>query len=229
MRKTLTLLGVIALVLALTAGAGAASTIWVTGANVKNNSLTGADIRNGSLTQADLKVRSIGVTRLSTYVQSQLMKAATPGPAGPAGAAGASAYDTVPSGKTIHGVVGFGQTTTAGNEDMEIDQQLSMPAAAALKDSDVYVSLSGMAAPGTGQIAPTTTDTNAGCTGTAQNPTAPAGKVCVYVVDGANAANVQGSGLGANGSPYGFKLSWQSQTASGGRSYVDAVYAYTAP
>lgn len=228
MRKTLTLLGVVALVLAITAGAGAGARVWVTSANVENNSLTGADIRNGSLTQADIKMRSIGLYRLSSYVQSQLMKAGTPGPAGPAGAAGASAYDPVPSGKTIHGVIGFGQYTSAGNQHLEIDQQLPMPAAAALGDGDVYVSLSGFT-PATGVVAPTTTDTNAGCTGTAQNPTAPAGKVCVYVVGGENAANVQGLGLGANGTPYGFKIAWDSQTTTGGRSYVDAVYAYTAP
>jgi hypothetical protein len=148
------------------------------------------------------------------------------GPAGPAGAAGASALDPVPAGKTIRGVIGVGHTATAGNQRIEIDQQLPIPAAAALKDDDVYVSLTGFTS--SGGVQPTTADTNAGCTGSATAPTAPAGKVCVYVAAGENAAGIRGLGVGATGSAYGFKLSWDTQ-ASGSRSYVDATYAYTAP
>jgi hypothetical protein len=110
---------------------------------------------------------------------------------------------------------------------MEINQQLPIPATAPLKDDDVYVSLNGFTA-AAGTIAPTTTDTNAGCTGTAASPTAPAGKVCIYLVAGENAATIRGLGIGPTGSPYGFKIAWDTQAASA-RSYVDAVYAYTAP
>jgi len=147
------------------------------------------------------------------------------GPAGPAGPAGISAIDPLPSGKTVHGVIGFGFTATAGNQHAEIDQQLLVPATAALKDADVYISLSGFTS--SGGITPTTADTNAGCTGSVTAPTAPAGKVCVYIAAGQNSAGIQGLGVGPAGTPYGFKVSWDSQTS--GRSFAEAVYAYTAP
>jgi hypothetical protein len=146
------------------------------------------------------------------------------GPAGPAGPAGTSALDPVPSGKTVHGVIGFGFTASAGNQHGDIDQQLPVPATAPLKDADVFISLNGFTS--SGGITPTTADTDAGCTGSVTNPTAPSGKVCVYIAAGQNSAGIQGLGIGPNGSPYGFKLSWDSQTA--GRSFVEAVYAYTA-
>lgn len=147
------------------------------------------------------------------------------GPAGPAGPAGISSIDPLPSGKTVHGVIGFGYAASAGNQHGDIDQQLPVPATAALKDADVYVSLNGFTS--SGGITPTTADTNAGCTGSVTSPTAPAGKVCVYIAAGQNSAGIQGLGIGPNGTPYGFKLSWDSQTS--GRSFVEAVYAYTAP
>lgn len=79
-----------------------------------------------------------------------------------------------------------------------------------------------------GATTATTTDTNAGCTGTAGAPVAPAGVVCVYVSGEANALNLQGlAANGAAGMPCGFKLVWNS--AATGDTFVDAVWAYTAP
>jgi hypothetical protein len=147
------------------------------------------------------------------------------GPAGPSGPAGISATDPLPSGKTVHGVIGFGDLATAGNQHRDIDQQLPVPATAPLKDADVYISFNGFTS--SGGITPTTADGNAGCTGSVTAPTAPAGKVCVYVAAGQNSAGIQGLGIGPAGTPYGFKLSWDSQVS--GRTFVEAVYAYTAP
>jgi hypothetical protein len=147
------------------------------------------------------------------------------GPAGPAGAAGSSAIDPLSSGKTVHGVIGFGFAASAGNQHVDVGQQLPIPATAALKDADVYISLNGFTS--SGGITPTTADTNAGCTGSVTAPTAPAGKVCVYIAAGQNSAGIQGLGIGPAGTPYGFKISWDSQTS--GRSFAEGVYAYTAP
>ncbi len=69
------------------AGGGfAASSAYITGAQVKNGSLKGADIRNGSLTGADIKNRSIGIRDLSPAAVRQLR--GKPGPSGPPGLAG---------------------------------------------------------------------------------------------------------------------------------------------
>jgi hypothetical protein len=148
-----------------------------------------------------------------------------PAPQVPPGRPAARAIDPLPSGKTVHGVIGFGDLATAGNQHRDIFQQLPVPATAPLKDADVYVSLTGFTS--SGGITPTTADTNAGCSGSVTAPTAPAGKVCVYIAGGQNSAGIQGLGIGTTGTPYGFKLSWDSQTS--GRSFVEAVYAYTAP
>jgi hypothetical protein len=155
-----------------------------------------------------------------------------PGPTGPRGAtgpAGASALSAVPSGQTIHGVVGgdfhaFDNTAS----DFGTDVTLPVPAANALSDSDVFVNVAGWQDAG-GQTAPTTTDTNASCNGTPAAPTAPAGKVCIYVSGADHAFNLAGDSVlfGTGASPYGFKLKWDaSQT---GDTFVDATWAYTAP
>lgn len=231
MKKAWTVLAAIALVLVISAGATAASRVWVTGANVKNNSLTGADIKNNSLTGADVKNDSLTLNKLSKGTQALIRRAGktgapgVPGPAGPAGAPGLSVLDTLPSGKTEYGVVGFGTTAAAGNETYSIDGQLQMPATAPLGDNDVYVNINGNQPESTTPLyAPTTSDTLTGCDGTPANPTAPAGKVCVYVIHADNAASITGQGVGTK---YGFRLAWSSELA--GRSYVDAVWAYTAP
>ena len=82
-------IAVVALVLACTGGAAAATKL-ITGTQIKNSSLTGADIKNASLGGDDLRSESIGPSKLSLSVQDTLEKAGIPGPAGPAGPAGAA-------------------------------------------------------------------------------------------------------------------------------------------
>jgi hypothetical protein len=68
---------------------------------------------------------------------------------------------------------------------------LPIPAPVGLSDEDVFVNVAGWQNPG-GQTQPTTTNTNPGCTGTPENPTAPAGKVCIYVSGADHAFNLAG-------------------------------------
>src|SRR4051794_25459339 len=53
-KKIILALGALALVLAITTGAGAAAKRLITGGDVKNGSLTGLDIKNGSVNAGDL-------------------------------------------------------------------------------------------------------------------------------------------------------------------------------
>jgi hypothetical protein len=64
------------------------------------------------------------------------------------------------------------------------------------------------------------------CTGTAANPTAPKGKVCVYLIGSGSAVNIRGVTPvpGTGGSRYGFKLIWDA--TGNGDTFVDAVWAY---
>jgi hypothetical protein len=59
MRKTLTVLGIVALILAVTGTATGTINRLIHGSDVKNGSLTGRDVDNGSLTGRDLRNRSV--------------------------------------------------------------------------------------------------------------------------------------------------------------------------
>jgi hypothetical protein len=150
-------------------------------------------------------------------------------PTGPRGEAGASALNPVPSGKTVRGVVGGNfHAYDDSARDFGIDVTLPVPAANALGNDAVFINVAGWQNDG-GQTPPTTADTDPGCTGTPANPTAPPGKLCIYVSVADNAFNLGGCSVlsGAGASPYGFQLRWDS--TADGDTLVDATWAYTAP
>jgi hypothetical protein len=245
MRKTVFGLGALALVLLVAASATAQVRGLITGRDIRNNTVTSADIRDRTILARDLR-RSL----LNSLRGRQGPRGATgptgfagpAGPAGPAGAAGAtgatgpagpagaSALNSVPSGQTIRGAVGgdFHAYDATQASDFGVDVSLPMPAPVGLTDDDVFVNVN-FWQDGGGQTAPTTTDTNAGCTGTLDEPTAPPGKVCIYVTGADQAFNLNGYSVrfGTEASKYGFKLKWDASTQ--GDTFVDAVWAYTAP
>jgi hypothetical protein len=191
----------------------------VTKSKIRARAVTWSKIRANSVTTSKVKNRSL---LAKDFKAGQL-------PAGPKGEPGASALNPVPSHRTIRGAVGgdfhaFDSTAS----DFGVDVSLPMPARNALSDSDVFVNVLGWTNAG-GQTAPTTTDTNAGCNGTPAAPTAPAGKVCIYVSGADHAFNLSGFSVlaGTGASPYGFKLKWDASTT--GDTFVDATWAYTAP
>jgi hypothetical protein len=191
---------------------------------LKRNAVVSSKVRDFSLLRRDFK-------------RGQLPRGPQ-GPAGPRGAtgatgatgpAGASAPNPLPSGQTIRGAIG-GDFHAFDNSasDFGVDATFPIPAPVGVSDSDVFVNVANWQDAG-GQTAPTTTDTSAGCTGTPANPTAPPGKVCIYVSGADHAFNLAGDSVlfGTEASKYGFKLKWDaSQT---GDTFVDATWAYTAP
>jgi hypothetical protein len=190
----------------------------VSAAKIKRNAVSSPKVRNRSLLAKDFKPGHL-----------------PRGPKGPKGDKGdkgdpgVSAPNPVPSGRTIRGAVGgnFHVYPTSDPSDFGIDVTLQMPAANPLGDDQVFVNVAGWQ--GTPGQTPTTTDTDPGCTGTPANPTAPAGKVCIYVSGANNAVNLGGHAVlfGAGATPYGFKLKWA--TSAVGDTFVDATWAYTAP
>lgn len=189
---------------------------------LKRNAVRTSDINRAAVTS--VKVKDFSLLR-KDFKSGQI-------PAGPAGPAGASALNPVPSGQTIRGVAGgdFHEYGTTTGSDFGVDVTLPIPAANGLADTDVSVNVAGWQNGG-GQLQPTTTDTNAACTGTPAAPTAPAGHVCIYVSGSDNAQNITGYSVlfGTGASPYGFKLKWDSSAAAEGDTFVDATWAYTAP
>jgi hypothetical protein len=89
------ILAVIAIVLATTAGATAATNL-ITGKQIKNDSITGADIKSHSIAGTDLKDSAVSATNLTPNLLATV-KSKAPGPAGPAGAPG-PAGPTGPAG-----------------------------------------------------------------------------------------------------------------------------------
>lgn len=136
------------------------------------------------------------------------------------------------SGSLLRGAVGadFDSQLPPGGlvgADFGVDVSLPRRAGNALGDNDVHVALRWKN--GGGQTQPTTSDTSAGCTGTLAHPTAPRGKVCIYIAGGDNAANVSGYSVrpGTDKSRYGFKLKWDAM--HNGDTFIDAVWAYRYP
>ena len=227
-------IGLVALCIALTGTAYAATLPRnsVGTRQLKNSAVTSAKIKRNAVSWA--KIRRNAVTSRKVRDGSLLAKDFKPGqlprgPKGDKGDPGTSALSPVPSGRTIHGAVGGDfHAFDSSASDFGIDVTLPIPAANALGDDAVFVNVLGWQNAG-GQTAPTTTDTDVGCTGNPANPTAPAGKVCIYVSGADHAFNLNGYSVlfGTGASPYGFKLKWDASTT--GDTFVDATWAYTAP
>ena len=154
------------------------------------------------------------------------------GPAGAAGQPGASAFDPIPSGATVYGVIGTGNATP-GNPFVWTTASLPAPAPAALSNSDLLIATTS----GLSSACPTLSSclsasqiarNNSACTGTAENPTAPAGKVCIYPRVWVFMTSAEAYIVGASDAEttkYGFGVQWDSSNGS----TFGAVWAYTAP
>lgn len=140
------------------------------------------------------------------------------GPQGPAGPRGFSAWDTIPSGVTVRG--GYTHDTSATGSPSSDYLTIALPAVAP-------VPLSG----GQVNFAPTgpATDDDPACTGSVSAPTAPAGKVCLYLA-GASLNVTSLSGEAAVTLPdTSFLIRFQPTGAVGVDEFLYVSWAYTAP
>jgi hypothetical protein len=231
---------------------GATAAGMITSDDIKDQTIQRRDIGRDGVASSEVLNHSLGMRDLNDHTRAKIN---APGPRGPAGADGAdgtngkdgaagpagspgaagkdgvNAYDTVPPGKTVYGAIGgdFHSNNDSGTADWGVDASLPMRAQNPLTDSDVVVNVSGWQS-SDGQLQPTSADSGeATCDGTWNEPTAPEGTVCIYVTGADNAVNLEGYSVafGSEGSPYGFKLKWD--IAGQGDTFVDAVWAYTAP
>jgi hypothetical protein len=238
-------IAVIAVALSLTGGTAYAARALITGADVKNGTLTGADVKNGSLTKSELSRNTIrdlqgqdgqngaqgpqgakGETGATgpQGAKGEKGDSGAQGATGATGANGANAFDPVPSGQTIHGVIGLDVDAANPAGDWGTLATMPMRAAAVLTDGDVFVNVDSATDIGGNPVTMSTTDSDPGCDGTPAAPTAPAGKVCIYVLHAGNADDPFGYGVGSD---QGFKLNFTNTGT--GDSFVDATWAYTAP
>ena len=190
--------------------ASAFAAAQITGAQIKNNTVASLDVKNGSL----------GVADLSLAARNALKSAGKTGPAGAAGAPGApgprgaSAWDVIPSGQTVVGNFGHGYPNSdAGSGALSVS--LPGTAGAPLTNENVNFAFSSIG----GDIDPT-------CTGSATAPTAPAGKVCIYVYTSTGIDAETAMGFMGVASRNGFRLRWnvtaQDVNISGSWAYTAA-------
>ena len=133
-----------------------------------------------------------------------------------AGVQGPAAWDVIPSGTTVTGTYSVQSFTTGGTTQLRHAIDLPGIAPQALAPSTVNFR-NGAA-----------DDDDATCTGTVSAPTAPAGKVCIYMQNLSNSDSISGSvGLLTNRS---FEVHYSASTNVPGQSFgFRGTWAYTAP
>jgi hypothetical protein len=157
------------------------------------------------------------------------------GGTGPTGATGVTGMpgtsvfaSTIPSGTTVTGAWGMRDIAPqlAGNNNpIEV---VSFPVKAPVPLTDATVNTGANTAAG---------DPDPSCTGTADNPTAPPGEVCVYISTASNASvtgfalSNPGSGVSSAADAYGFTVRLLDAGTVGDTSTLKAfgTWAYTAP
>jgi len=135
-----------------------------------------------------------------------------------AGNKGFAPWDKIPSGQTVTGV--FNVDSNSETDGADYRYSISLPGrAASLLDDQFLINF----APD-GQ--PASVDDDPLCTGTPDAPTAPAGRVCLYLGDHDGVDNLEGYFLNIE-TDQGFRVIWNSDGI--GDMYVELSWAYTAP
>ena len=134
----------------------------------------------------------------------------------------------MPAGQTITGAWGgrYIAPQLAFNNSYLVSVSFLLKAPAPLTDTDVNVAPNTVAG-----------DPDPSCTGSADNPTAPAGKVCIYIGSSSNALVTgfslisPGSDSSTNGDEYGFIVRILDDGTVGNTATTSAegTWAYTAP
>lgn len=141
-----------------------------------------------------------------------------------------TSFTGVPSGKTITGVLSAMYYSSAAS-DWSISASLPAKLDKNLTSADVIIATTEglVSACGSAADCLSAEELSAGsvCTGTAANPTAPPGKVCIYPLADINAADLVGVPVPTQGGKYGFAVNWR--TAHVGQTQFGAVWAFKAP
>jgi hypothetical protein len=224
-----------AILLGLGSAGGAVAGSLITGKQIKNGTVTGADIKNKSITTKDLAtsarpragspgvVGPPGPAGATGPTGSQGARGAT-GPAGAdgdRGPRGTSAWDVIPSGTTISQGLWLNSSTSGTRRSAWEYVPFPGIAPVGLTPDDVVF------APR--QDAPIR-DPDASCTGDLGNPTAPPGKVCIYLADYRNVEQLEGVFEFYGARDRGFNVLYREATAQPGQDLlIGATWAYTAP
>ena len=216
-----TVIALVALFVSLT-GTATAITL-ITGRNVKDGSLTGQDVKDGSLTRADLSAATLAGPRGPAGPVGAAGEPGEPGLRGPQGiegVAGTDPWDPIPSGQLVTGSADY-RLDAIASEELAVTVQLQARAPVALTTLTVNFSTLDL----------TAGDGDASCTGTETAPTAPAGRLCLYVSSTPSPSNVQPGSAYGDITPdgrTGFTVHWQATAAPGVTEFA-FTWAYRAP
>jgi hypothetical protein len=164
------------------------------------------------------------LTFLKALVGADVLKqglSTTPGPEGPQGEPGRSALSDLQPGETERGTVG-GETAAAIDTEVAFSATLPIPAPFGLDDDHVIVD-------GNSDQGEETADQ---CTGSAADPQATKGYLCIYPFSHYNDRDARGFIWGNTqdgNAKWGFQVSWYSTADPPTNTAFFANWAYTAP
>jgi hypothetical protein len=145
------------------------------------------------------------------------------GAQGPRGADGAqgprgfSAWDEIPAGQTVTGSMIWDSALIADNADHFINVQFPGKAAAGLTNATINFATDAL---------PITGDDDSACLGSVAVPTAPAGKVCIYLLDWDAIYALEGRANNVN-TRDGFTVRFLADGDPGDDMFVNFSWAYT--
>lgn len=198
--------------LAIALGGGSAFAVATIGAD---------DIQNGAVTRPKIADNAVNDTKIAggAVRSPELADGSVHHADLSSGVRGTLAGGRIPSGHTVTGEQYF-QVRSAIDGFFVFTVQLPGRAGTDLADSDVNFA-------GTSSV---TIDDEPACTGTWDVPTAPPGKVCLYLINWeADTANLEGMAQLASGSDTSFHVRWSDDSSASDDVRVYASWAYTAP
>jgi hypothetical protein len=209
-----------AVFMVLGGSAYAAGAIITSSSQIGAHVIAGRNVKRGTLKLANL---TPGARLALKGPQGE------PGTPGAPGAPGASVFDAaIPAGTTISGAWGgrYIAPQLAFNNSYLLSTSFPVKAPVSLTDAEVNVAPNASAG-----------DPDPSCTGSVDNPTAPAGKVCIYIGSSDN-ATVTGFKLvspGTSGTQpgdaYGFivRILDKGTVGNAATTAAEGTWAYTAP
>lgn len=150
------------------------------------------------------------------------------GPQGPEGPRGVSAFDVLPSGTTIYGVIG-GDYDGAANATWGMTDSLhGVPPGVLSNEAVIIQNNSAVNSQCSGScLSVEEVQFSILCGGNSDAPSAPPGYVCIYPTIATNARGIRATVVPNGGGRFGFFVRW---TAGGaGDTTFRGVWAYTAP
>lgn len=235
------------LALFLTLGGVGYAAATINGSSIKNGTITPGKIKSRSLSGTQFRASGIGGPSIKESTLSEVPKAklaatatsatkatsaTTAANAEQLGGVAASTYQrygtSLPAGQTVSGAFGCYQEDDTAVTGCTSVASFPVPATGSLADNTVNFAAS------SGSF--NATDADPTCTGNVNAPTAPPGKVCLYVSNfvtdpAAKAVSGQANILtGTSGaSARGFEVDLTSVAAATLSVNIEGVWAYTAP